>query len=66
MLRNGESEGKVILEFEIDNKEIIVERKLKRAKTISQDTCSISIDGEKKETSVTELKNTILNLHMMV
>jgi exonuclease SbcC len=62
LLRNGEKEGKVIIEFDIDDKEIIVERTLKRGKTISQDYCSIIINGEKKELSVTELKNKILEL----
>ncbi len=62
LLKNGEEEGGAILEFEIDEKKIIVERTLKRKKTISQDYCSITIDGEKKEMSVTELKNNVLNL----
>jgi len=62
LLRNGKDEGKVILEFEIDDKNIIVERTLKKAKTISQDYCSIIVDGEKSEISVTELKNRILDL----
>ncbi len=62
LLRNGKKQGSVIIKFEIDNKEILVERSLKRGKTISQDYCSITIDGEKKEISVTELKNQILEL----
>jgi DNA repair protein SbcC/Rad50 len=62
LLRNGENEGKVILELEIDNKNIIIERALKKNKTITQNFCAISIDGEKKEISVTELKNLILTL----
>ena len=62
ILKNGEQEGGVMLEFEIDGKNIIVERTLKKKKTISQDYCSITIDNEKKEMSVTELKNKILKL----
>ncbi len=62
ILKNGEQEGSVILEFEIDEKKIIVERTLKKKKTISQDYCSITIDDEKKEMSVTELKNKVLTL----
>ena len=62
LLRNGEEQGGVIMEFDIDEKAIIVERTLKKAKTISQDYCSITINGEKKETSVMELKNQILEL----
>ena len=59
ILRNDVKEGGVKLEFEINGKEIIVERSLKRAKAVSQDSCSISIDGEKKELAVTELKNLV-------
>jgi len=62
LLRNGSKTGGVILEFEVDGKIVIVERNLKRAKTVNQDSCTIEIDGEKKETSVTELKNKVLEL----
>lgn len=62
ILRNGAESGKVIIEIEVDGKEIAIERFLKRGKTISQDKCFISINGEKKETSVMELKSFILNL----
>lgn len=62
LLRNGEKEGGVILEFEVDEKKIVVERTLKRGKTISQDYCAINIDGEKREFSVTELKDKVLEI----
>lgn len=62
LLRNGKNQGGAIIEFEVDDKEIIIERSLKRGKSISQDSCSITIDGEKKELSVTELKNKVLEL----
>ena len=62
LLKNGEQEGSVIMEFEIDEKNVIVERTLKKGKTISQDHCSITINGEKREFSVTELKEKILEL----
>jgi len=62
LLKNGKKEGRVLMEFIVGNDEIIVERTLKKAKTISQDYCSITINKEKKETSVTELKNKILEL----
>ena len=62
LLRNGESEGKVIMEFEVDEKNIVIERTLKRGKTISQGACSIAINGDKKEKSVTEIKNKVLEL----
>ncbi|MCK4647447.1 AAA family ATPase [Candidatus Pacearchaeota archaeon] len=62
LLRSGEEEGEVMLEFEVDNKKIIIERTLKRKKTISQDFCAITINDERKEMSVTELKNKVLEL----
>jgi len=62
LLRNGSNEGGVKIEFEIENKNIIVERTLKRGKTVSQDYCAITVDNEKKETSVTELKSNVLEL----
>ena len=62
LLKNGEKEGSVTMEFEVDDKKITVERKLKRGKTISQDYCSITIDGDKREFSVTELKDKVLEI----
>ena len=63
LLSNGKDFGGVILEFEINGKEIIIERTLKRSsKTISQDYASITIDNEKIESSVTEIKTKVLEL----
>jgi exonuclease SbcC len=62
LLRNGANEGAVKLIFEVDGNEITIERTLKKGKTISQDYCSLFIDGEKKEMAVTELKSKILEL----
>lgn len=62
ILRNGQVKGGVTIEFEIEGKTIILERTLKKSKGISQDYCSISIDEDKKEISVTELKNKVLEL----
>ena len=62
LLKNGEKEGSVFMEFEIEDKKIVVERNLKRGKAISQDSCSITIDGDKRDLSVTELKDKILEL----
>ncbi len=63
ILRNSTDEGRVILEFEVKGKTIIIERTLKRSKkSITQDYASISIDDEKFEGSVTEIKNKILRL----
>ncbi len=62
LLKNGKKEGKVILELEVDGKSIILERTLKKGKTVSQENASISIDNEKFEGSVTEVKNRVLKL----
>ena len=62
LLRNGVETGGVKLIFEVDNKEVIVERTLKKGKTISQDYSAITIDGEKEELSVTELKSRVLSI----
>ncbi len=62
LLRNGKDSGKVKIEFEIDGKEISIERTLKRKKNISQEYCSISIGEDFYELSVTELKSKVLEL----
>lgn len=62
LLRNGEDQGKVSLEFVVDGKNIFIERRLKRGKGVTQDYCAVEIDGEKKEISVTELKDKILEI----
>ena len=62
LLRNGEDAGGVVIEFEIDDKNIVIERTLKKGKTISQDYCSITVNGVKEEIAVTELKNRVLDL----
>jgi DNA repair protein SbcC/Rad50 len=63
LLRTGSEKGKVILEFEIEGKNIIIERGLKKGKkAISQDYASITIDNNLFEGSVTEVKSKVLNL----
>ena len=62
LLRNGEDEGFVRLEFEIDSRNVIVERGLKRGKSVTQSYALIEIDGEKKDLSVKQLKNNIITL----
>ncbi len=62
LLRNGAKEGGASIEFEVGGKNILIERTIKRGKTISQDYAAITIDGEKQEISVTELKNRVLEL----
>ncbi|NYT13487.1 MAG: SMC family ATPase, partial [Candidatus Methanofastidiosa archaeon] len=63
LLRRGEREGMVRLEFELEGKEIIVGRSLqKKGETISQTTGYISIEGNRKEMTPSELKAEILSL----
>ena len=44
LLRNGKKEGSIKMTFEIEGKEVTIERTLKKGKTISQDYCSITIE----------------------
>jgi len=63
LLRNNSDLGEVTLELEVDGKEIIIERKLRRShKTVNNEYSAISINGEKSESSITELKTKILKL----
>lgn len=63
LLRNKNEVGEVLLELEIGNKEIIIERKLRRgAKNVSNEYAAISINGEKIECAITELKTKIISL----
>lgn len=63
LLRNSAENAKVILDFEIEGQEIIIERNLKRGKkSISQEYATISVNNEKFEGSVTEIKDRILKL----
>jgi DNA repair protein SbcC/Rad50 len=62
LLRNGKNQGGVVMEFEVDGKEVIIERMLKKSKTITQDYCAITVDGDKKEISVTEIKDKVLEI----
>lgn len=62
LLRNGAKEGGVSIEFEVGGKNILIERTMKKGKTIAQDYAAITIDNEKQEISVTELKSKVLDL----
>jgi len=63
LLKNGKKEGRIVLELDIDGKNVIIERTLKKSgKTINQESASVSIDNEKFESSVTEIKNKVLSL----
>jgi len=63
LLRHDATLGEVILECEIDDHEVIIERHLKREnKSIVSDYAALTLDGEMQEYSVTELKTKILAL----
>ena len=62
LIRHGKTTGKVILTFRVDNKEIKVERTLKKGKSIKQLPGKITIDGVSYELSPTELKHKIIEL----
>ncbi|MDP2908415.1 MAG: AAA family ATPase [Nanoarchaeota archaeon] len=63
LLRNGTNEGSVEMHFEIDGQDVIIKRNLKRTSSgISQDAGFIMINGEKRDGTAIELKQSILNL----
>ncbi len=63
LLANNADNGKVTLEFMVDGNSVAIERSLKRtSKTVSQDTAAITINGERFERSVTEVKTKVLQL----
>jgi len=63
IMRNNEEEASVVLEFEVDEQRIVIERGLKKSgKSIGQSDIAISVNNERFEGSVTEIKNKILSL----
>ncbi len=62
LLKNGYDEGSIELEVLLDGKSIILKRCLKKGKSITQDSASITVDGAKREMPVTDLKNVVLHL----
>jgi len=63
LLRNEAESGSVVLELEASEKNVLIERRLKRTqKGVSNEYAAITIDGEKTESSVTEIKSIIVNL----
>lgn len=63
LLRNGTNNGSVELHFEIDGKDVVIKRTLKKSSgKIVQDSGYISINGIKREGTAVELKQSILNL----
>jgi exonuclease SbcC len=64
LLRHGEESAEVLLDIEIDGKDVIIQRKLKKSKSggITQEANNISIDGKMEEVSTSEIKNTVITL----
>lgn len=64
ILRNGETEANVKVFFDVDGKEISIERALKKSKngSISQEKNIIEIDGKTEELSTSEMKNRVISL----
>lgn len=63
LLRNGADEGSVELHFNIDDKEVMIKRTLKRTSSgVSQDAGWIMIDYVREDLTATELKQRILEL----
>ena len=64
ILRQGESSAKASLELEIDGQQILLERSIKKSPSgsISQDSNSITIDGQKEELSTSEMKEKVIKL----
>lgn len=63
LLRNISKIGEVTLELEVAGDTVMIERKLKRTpRGISNEYASITINNEKSESSVTEIKSKIVSL----
>ena len=58
ILRNGETEATVKLEFEVDGKTVAVERTIKKSKagSITQDKNLLTIEGQTEDLSTSEMK----------
>lgn len=63
LLNSASDEGSVVIELEISGRVVEIERKLKRTpRGVSNDYSAITIDGEKVESSTTEVKTKVLSL----
>lgn len=63
LLRNGATFGAVELAFEVQDKEVIINRSLKRTNdSVKQEAGYIVIDGQKQDGTTTELKSKVLDL----
>ncbi|MCL6500726.1 MAG: AAA family ATPase [Candidatus Pacearchaeota archaeon] len=63
LLRNGQSEGSVEVDFLIGGHNISIRRNLKRTKdSVTQSSAFLEIDGKRRELTATELKSFILEI----
>ncbi|MFH1972861.1 MAG: AAA family ATPase [archaeon] len=63
LLRNGEERGSVELFFEVDGKDYVIKRGLKKSKTgVTQDFGFIVFDGVREEKTALELKQKVLEI----
>ncbi|MBI4128105.1 MAG: AAA family ATPase, partial [Parcubacteria group bacterium] len=62
LLRNGVDKGSVELNFEIDGRNVMIKRGLKRASGILQDYGSLIIDGKEIQLTVLELRQKVLDM----
>src|SRR3989344_4545767 len=62
LLRHGAEAGSVELDLNVGEKNVIIKRRLKRGKSVTQDSGHVIIDGVKREATAVELKQIILSL----
>ncbi len=63
ILRHGKDNGSVKLHFEIEGKDIIIERPIKRSRdSIAQENCSLSTNSVREELTPVELKSKVLDM----
>lgn len=63
LLRHGAKNGRVLLDFNVDNTNVVIERTLKRTKeSVEQSAGSIVINGVKQDYTPVELKSKIFEL----
>ena len=64
ILRNGEDNAEVSLELELDGKEVIINRTIKKSKngSITQEKNILTIDGAEEEISTSEMKNKVITM----
>ena len=63
LLRNGKDSGSVELYLDLDGKDVVIKRVLKRSdKSVKQDAGYILVDGKKEDGTATELKAKVLEL----